>query len=210
MLQDTCTVVWIWTLAWVVYPCKLKASSVSHTKGTIRVPLKKVPKLQCDRSLALQATPPSHWSSHHHKHVYISLLAVGISATTAYIYHITSNIGTPKNNSSAERRFWLEQQKICNGPEVLQLERRLSSWIRAELVSCSRNKMAGELPDYSRIVLLGLLIRCFLGQVGLHSLFLGLCLTQCQWALPWSPHRLFDLLNHCLPTYHGNVNETAT
>ena len=41
--------------------------------------------------------------------------------------------------------------KICNGPEALQLERRLSSQIRAELVSRSRYKMAGELRDYSRI-----------------------------------------------------------
>ena len=41
----------------------------------------------------------------------------------------------------------LERQKICNGPEALQLERRLSSWIRAELVSCSRDKMVGELHD---------------------------------------------------------------
>ena len=69
--------------------------------------------------------------------------------------------------------------------------------------------MAGELRDYSRIVLLGLLVRCFLGQVGLHSLFLSLCLTPCQWALPRSPHRSYDLLNHRLPTYHGNVNEAA-
>ena len=32
---------------------------------------------------------------------------------------------------------------------------------------------------YSEIVLLGSLVRCFLGQVGLHSLFVSLCLTQC-------------------------------
>ena len=63
---------------------------------------------------------------------------------------------------------------------------------------------------YSAIVLSGWLARCFLGQVGLHSLFVGLCLTQCQWTLPRPPHRSFDSLNHRLLTYHGNTNEAAT
>ena len=70
--------------------------------------------------------------------------------------------------------------------------------------------MAGELRKNSGIVLLGSVVCCFLGQVGLPSLFVGLYLTQCQWALPGSPHRLFDPVNHCLPTYHGNVNEAMT
>ena len=63
---------------------------------------------------------------------------------------------------------------------------------------------------YNEIAKLSSLVRCFLGQVGLHFLFVGLCLSQCQWALPRSPHRLFDPLNHLLPMYHGNVNEAVT
>ena len=41
-------------------------------------------------------------------------------------YHIVSNIGPLKNNFSAERRFLLEQPKICNDQGALQLEGRLA------------------------------------------------------------------------------------
>ena len=64
--------------------------------------------------------------------------------------------------------------------------------------------------DYSGIVLLGSPVRCFPGQVGLNSLFVDLCLTSCPWALPRSPHRSFDPLNHLLSTYYCNVNKAAT
>ena len=54
-----------------------------------------------------------------------------------------------------------------------------SMWIRVELVSHS---LPAILWNYSGIVLLGTLICCFLGQVGLNVL--SLHVTLLQWVLP--------------------------